>query len=1005
MTCSSPRSQTTIKTEPLAILFVTSLPLVYFNAALRGAVVLTSDDGILFNVPMRIVAANMVRAGSLPLWNPYIFGGMPLHAAAQGGLLFPLNWFFLFFNPVAATNLMTLSTYMLAALGAYLYARRSGSSLAGAVLTSVIWQWCGFLIGQYSHVNIVQTAVLLPWLLWAIDGFGERGDRRWAIVIAAIVMFQAFTGHQQTLVYSLMLATAYAVVMWRVRRPERNFYVRSLVLLPAGMLLAAVQILPTYELMRNSLRSESSLAFFTSFSLPPKFVFTFFAPYLFGGGDGRLFRVSYLGPPFYGEFIGYVSVGAIMLAGIAVVLTWKDPRTKFWATVAVSAFARAVGGYWPLKLYGLIYYVPILNLFRVPARHIMEVNLALAVLAGRGLTALRVSTDRKRMRRVASAVGVALLVLTCLAVTMERSSEFRLARNAPVSLLRAPELFLPILFAGLSAWALWRVAVYPSAFRVCLVIALIAIDLCLWGQFSGWRVGSPSPNDSYWTGPPPAKYLPKPASGETASYRILTASHPFDPSREVVGPTTSRSNVFHLWLQPDLYSINGIENAAGYDGFGLARFSRLARDMTVWGELPHPDASLRGEGRELDILNVRYLLALSDGIANVPSINSERTANSSEAVAMQVYGGERFAETNLELPNLRGGHQLFFTLNGIQADRIALLTNLSWATQVPTGTKISRVRVSTQNGKMFEFDILAGRDTAEWAYDRRDIKTAIRHKRANVGTSYLVTDEAGNYEAHTYVTSFSLPARVVVTRVEVIADQVSSAPDLLLSVVRVSLVDSVSGVAIPLRREWASNKSSQGAVSDGNGRWQRRSDRDGVVIYENQHALARAWLAPSARVLDEQQIITTIHNGTFPSGEAWDPKRIALVESSVSITDAPTTVEGNAEVIRNDPTKVEVHTVSSGPSILVLSANHYPGWRAYIDGGAVETLRVNYNLRGVVLPAGEHRVEFVYRPKSVLIGFLVSLLTAAALIVWFRIRRRQLTSESRIRTQSACAEV
>jgi uncharacterized membrane protein YfhO len=66
----------------------------------------------------------------------------------------------------------------------------------------------------------------------------------------------------------------------------------------------------------------------------------------------------------------------------------------------------------------------------------------------------------------------------------------------------------------------------------------------------------------------------------------------------------------------------------------------------------------------------------------------------------------------------------------------------------------------------------------------------------------------------------------------------------------------------------------------------------------------------------------------------------------------------------------------------VLSENHFPGWRAYVDGSAVETLRVDYGLRGVVLPPGEHRVEFVYRPKSVLFGFVVSLLALAALLVW-----------------------
>jgi uncharacterized membrane protein YfhO len=81
---------------------------------------------------------------------------------------------------------------------------------------------------------------------------------------------------------------------------------------------------------------------------------------------------------------------------------------------------------------------------------------------------------------------------------------------------------------------------------------------------------------------------------------------------------------------------------------------------------------------------------------------------------------------------------------------------------------------------------------------------------------------------------------------------------------------------------------------------------------------------------------------------------------------------------------VEVRTASRTPRILVLSANHYPGWLTYVDGHKVETLRVDYNLRGVPLPAGEHRIEFVYRPKSVLSGLAISMFILAALVLWSR---------------------
>jgi len=130
-----------VKTDYLAAFAVTLAPILYFLPALRNHAVLCPDDGFLFNVPLRVTAAQMILAGRLPLWNPYIFSGMPLLASAQGGLLFPPNWSYLVFSPAVATNLMVVSTYMIAALGAYLYARRTGASVVGATITSLIWQW------------------------------------------------------------------------------------------------------------------------------------------------------------------------------------------------------------------------------------------------------------------------------------------------------------------------------------------------------------------------------------------------------------------------------------------------------------------------------------------------------------------------------------------------------------------------------------------------------------------------------------------------------------------------------------------------------------------------------------------------------------------------------------------------------------------------------------------------------------------------------------------------
>src|SRR6185503_21148886 len=94
-----------IRSDYVAALLITLAPIVYFVPAIYQGLVLCPDDGIIQNVPFRVAAAQIVLSGHLPLWNPYIFSGMPLLGAAQVGLLFPLNWFYLFWSAPMATNL------------------------------------------------------------------------------------------------------------------------------------------------------------------------------------------------------------------------------------------------------------------------------------------------------------------------------------------------------------------------------------------------------------------------------------------------------------------------------------------------------------------------------------------------------------------------------------------------------------------------------------------------------------------------------------------------------------------------------------------------------------------------------------------------------------------------------------------------------------------------------------------------------------------------------------
>jgi hypothetical protein len=982
-----------------AAIVVSLLPLIYFFPATRGSLIISPDDGVIFNIPMRVVVANLIHAGSVPLWNPYMFSGMPLFGAAQAGVLFPLNWFYLLFSIPVATNLMMLSTYVLAALGAYLYARRSGAGIAGAVATSLIWQWSAFMVMKVGQTNVVQTAALMPWVLWTVDGYGMSGKRVWGLVLAVLVALQVFAGHQQTFAYSFLLAAAYAVVMARASSDrERTSYVQTLVLLAAGVAAAAVQILPTIELLRNSLRATASYDFFSSFSLPPRFVLTFFAPFLMGGGDGHLFRAPYIGPAFVGEYIAYVGLATIMLALVALLLK-PDTRTKFWAVVVVACLALALGRFLPLNIYKLVYYVPVLNLFRVPARHLMEVEFALAVLAGRGLTAiaLQVPQSRTKVLRTVAVAGGLVLLLTCLTVSWWRPSGFQLGRLATVTILRAPELFLPILIAALSAVALWFFARNRErrfALSVVFLFGILVLDLCLWGQASGWRL-SPTRAHPLWSEPESVRMLRnlERDRGRTP-YRILTDVQPFFINTGRDEEEKFKIGEFMLSLQPDTYIMHGIENAAGYDGFGLTRYSKLAGDMKLWGELTDPERSVRGPGREFDILNVRYLLKQSPqgearrrAAAHAPLAAAPQPEAAPELVSLQ---GVSFAKSDMGAPSLLNGERLVFSIPPTEANGIALVTSLAWSVDVRDGEVVGHVRLRAEDGKKFDFQLRAGEHTSEWSHDRPSLQSKIRHRRAPVATNYAVVDPSGNYDSHTYVAKFPFPETLRVAGGEIEVAAIKGAPNLTLDVKRVSLLRN--GTAEPLRGEWveklparegsAESATVDNAMSMGSGHWRLAAESQYLQIYENTRSLPRAWLATAELMATEQEELGVIRNGKLPDGQSWEPLRTALVEAPTGISFSANAAPGSAEVTRHEPNQIEVKTESTALAILVLSENHYPGWRAYVDGQSVEVLRVNYNLRGIALPAGSHLVKFFYRPKSVLVGLGISLLTIGLLVLW-----------------------
>jgi uncharacterized membrane protein YfhO len=81
--------------------------------------------------------------------------------------------------------------------------------------------------------------------------------------------------------------------------------------------------------------------------------------------------------------------------------------------------------------------------------------------------------------------------------------------------------------------------------------------------------------------------------------------------------------------------------------------------------------------------------------------------------------------------------------------------------------------------------------------------------------------------------------------------------------------------------------------------------------------------------------------------------------------------------------RISIETLASHKSILVVSEQADSGWLVTIDGRPAQWYRVDYQLRGVPLPSGSHRIEFIYRPASIKKGAAISLISALVMMAIF----------------------
>ncbi|HEY8293537.1 MAG TPA: YfhO family protein, partial [Thermomicrobiales bacterium] len=155
----------------------------------------------------------------------------------------------------------------------------------------------------------------------------------------------------------------------------------------------------------------------------------------------------------------------------------------------------------------------------------------------------------------------------------------------------------------------------------------------------------------------------------------------------------------------------------------------------------------------------------------------------------------------------------------------------------------------------------------------------------------------------------------------------------------------------------------------------------GVYLYHNLQAAPRAFITASARpVASVPEALSALNTPAFT------PCRFATVQSTqVALPPAASTgCAGTATITSYETNVVKIRADAQSDGLLVLSDDYYPGWKVRVDGREQTLYQADGIFRGVQLSAGTHEVEFFFRPESVILGgiiSLISLLCAMALLI------------------------
>jgi len=618
------------------------------------------EDDVVYYYPLRTLVGRAMGEGVWRGVNEFEAGGGALMSDPQSAWLFPASWLFVVVKSRVAYALSIFAAFWLAGGGGYVYLRKLGLVCAAAAIGAIVFMFCGFMVGHRVHLAMVHTASFLPWGLWCIET--ARTSPRRAFAFAFPVMFLAIAaGHWPTLIHLGVIWSVY--FLFRGRPFARSALVLGLAAALA-VALAAPQIATTLDLLQQTTRQRIGYATAGENSFFPAAGIMAVFPMIFGSRTPNFFPQQWWGPWHLCEMLGYVGLVTLVLAGAGVWglfrrggggRTGKESRgehsagvdaerfrwgglVRTWTWIAIGAGVWMLGYYLPT--YRLIHALPVLGVVRCPARMVLAVDIALAVLAAIAVHVLLVrpaggaiADGLARAVRRAATVVVPAAMAACLMLLAGAAWALRgtwtagwpIPMGSAADALRAvavgnPAVWVPVALMAATAAAVWLWLRAPRR-RVGILVAILLVDLLMLTRFVDV--------------PPDYASLPSPEASPAADWLRDNAS-PDTPSR-VLGLSDSYHHRPAELLLPKTSGVRGIATIGNYGPFQSPQQAHLF-GFRPWGQT-RGWADLIRRNFLLSLYNVRYVIAESGG-EHERVLRSVRIASSPPAAE----GGELLAD-------------------------------------------------------------------------------------------------------------------------------------------------------------------------------------------------------------------------------------------------------------------------------------------------------------------------------------------------------------------------